>query len=131
MAEDVGRNLQLKKGSAVIAGLRSKTFAWNGEPVDITNDDDSGFRTLLANSRGNEFIDVSFEGVSTDATLKDIALNPNTSKQLNDITLEFQDGGWISGNFNLVNLEITGPYQDAITFSGSLQSSGAWTYTPA
>ena len=37
----------------------------------------------------------------------------------------------MAGDFFLNSLEETGPYNEAVTFTASLQSSGVFTYTPA
>jgi len=130
MAKNVGRNLKMKKGGVVIAAVRTKGVSWSGEPIDTTNDDDSGFRTLLASAIGQEQIDLSVEGLSDSNVFRNIALDPSQSKQLGDITLEYPDGETISGNFQLASYEESAPYNEAITFTGSLQSSGQWVYTP-
>lgn len=129
MAASAGRELLIKKGVSVIAGVRTKTVTINGEPIDITSDDDSGFRTLLA-SAGLRSIDLSVEGVTKDATLRAIVAGVS-SQLLTDITVEYPNGDTIEGDFYLVNIEESGEYQDALTFSASLQSSGAFTYTSA
>ena len=129
MAASAGRELLIKKGVSVIAGVRTKTVTINGEPIDITSDDDSGFRTLLA-SAGTRSIDLSVEGVTKDATLRAIVAGVS-SQLLTDISVEYPNGDTIDGDFYLVNIEESGEYQDAVTFSASLQSSGPFTYTPA
>ena len=129
MAANIGRNFKIKRGSTVIAGVRSKGAAFNGEPVDVTSDDDAGFRTLL-NDVGVESIDLSVEGVTKDNDLRSAALS-GTSLMLTDVNLEWPNGDTLSGNFFLSSLEETGPTQDAVTFSATLQSSGEWTYTAA
>lgn len=129
MAASAGRELLIKKGVSVIAGVRTKTVTINGEPIDITSDDDSGFRTLLA-SAGLRSIDLSVEGVTKDATLRAIVAGVS-SQLLTDISIEYPNGDTIDGDFYLVNIEESGEYQDALTFSASLQSSGPFTYTPA
>ena len=131
MAKAIGRTLVIKKGGTKLAAIRTKTVAWNGEPVDVTTDDDSGFRTLLSNAIGQEQIDLSGDGVAIDSILRDIAFDPALGKQLTDITIEFPDGEIISGNFQFVSFEEVGPYQEAMTFTYSMQSSGQWTYTAA
>lgn len=128
MAASSGRELLIKKGASVIAGVRTKTITINGEPIDVTSDDDSGFRTLLA-SAGIRSIDLSVEGVTKDAVLRAIVAG-TSSQLLTDITIEYPNGDVIDGNFYLVNIEESGEYQDAVTFSASLQSSGEFTYTP-
>ena len=131
MAKSIGRNLKIKKGGTVIAAVRAKSISWAGEPVDITTDDDAGFRTLLSDAQGQEQIDISGDGVTTDSIFRDIALDPATSKHLTDITLEWETGEIIAGDFRLASYEETGPYNEARTFTFSLQSSGQWVYTPA
>lgn len=134
MAANVGRNLLVKKGGTVIAGIRSKSISINGSPIDITTDDDLGYRTLLEEA-GEKSIDISFDGIVKDATLRDIVLGGTTSQYLTDITVEYPirsgetTADTIAGDFFLTNVDETGTYNDSITFSAALQSSGQWTYT--
>jgi len=130
MPKATGRELVIKKGSAIIAAIRNKTISWNGEPIDVTTDDDAGFRTLL-DAQGQENIDISGDGITDADILKDIALDPTASKLLTDITIAWVDStAIIAGDFKLISYEETGPYQDSRTFTFSMQSSGLWTYTP-
>jgi predicted secreted protein len=128
MAAANGRELKILKNSVAIAGVRTKTVAIAGEPIDITTDDDLGYRTMLAEA-GTYSIDLTVDGVTKDAELRGIILTGG-SLLLTDITIEYPDGSEISGDFFLASVEDSGEYADAITFSASLQSSGAWTYTP-
>ena len=128
MAASSGRELLIKKGASVIAGVRTKTVTINGEPIDVTTDDDSGFRTLLADP-ATRSIDLSVEGITKDASLRAIVAGAGP-QLLTDITIEYPNGDVISGDFYLVSVEESGEYQDAVTFTASLQSSGAFTYTP-
>lgn len=135
-AAKVGREFLIKKNSVVLAGVRTKSFSFAGEPIDITTDDDTGFRTLMAES-GQEAIDISVEGLTKDTVLRAAALTGSAGLMLTDITLNFPKTGTqvttgdvIAGSFFLSSLEESGTYNDAMTFSASLQSSGAWTYTP-
>jgi len=129
MPANVGRNLKIKRGGTVIAAVRNKSLSMAGEPIDITSDDDSGFRTLLAEA-GQRSIDMSVEGVTKDSVLR-IAMLSGSSLLLTDITVEWPNGDGLSGDFFLNSLEESGAYNDAVTFSGSLQSSGEYTFTPA
>jgi len=127
MAAGYGRELLIKKGSTVIAGVQTKTVSINGEAIDITSDDDSGYRTMLANP-GTLSLDLSVEGVSKDATLRTIIANGG-SCMLTDITITYADGKVIAGDFFMSSFEDNGTHNDAVKFSCSLQSSGAFTYT--
>ncbi len=129
MVANVGRDLLLKTGSTVLAGLRTKGVAVNGEPIDITTDDSSGFRELL-DEAGTMSLDISVDGITQDNELRQAILT-NNSLTLSDVNLEYPNGDTLSGTFLLTSFEESSPYQDAITFTATLMSSGQWTYTPA
>ena len=124
-----GRKFLIKKGSAVIASVRSKTVTINGEPVDVTNDDDDGYRRLL-DDPATRSVDISVEGLMDEETLRAAAVGAGTLK-LTDINVEWPDGATLTGDFFLTSVEETGSYNDAAQFSASFQSSGQWTYTAA
>nr|BDD44160.1 hypothetical protein 27 [bacterium] len=129
MAAYKGRKFLLKKDGTVLAGIRTKSFAVNGEPIDITSDDDDGFRKLLEEA-GQYQLDISFDGIVKDDTLRAIIL-AGGSLMLSDITMEMPDQDpamELSGDFFLSDLEESGTYNEAVTFSGTLQSSGKWNY---
>lgn len=130
MTADVGRNLLFKKGELVFAaGLRTKTFTINNNPVDVTSDDDSGYRQLLEES-GEKQIDISLEGVTKDDTLIEAATGTGQTL-INECTIELPSGATITGDFRFNNLELGATYNDAITFTATVQSTGEFTYSPA
>ena len=136
MAAKDGRSLLLKKGGTVIAGLRNVTFSYNNENIDVTSGEDSGVQTLIA-AAGQENVSISFDGITKDGVLRDIALGSAT-KLFTDVTIEWPifdtatnaDPADLSGDFKLSSYEEGAPYNDAITFSATLDSSAAWTYDP-
>ena len=128
MAKEIGRNLIIQKNSVTIASVRSKSFSWAGETIDVTDDDLSGVRELLP-VFGSEALEISVEGLANSAVFRDIALTRATSKVLTDISLERVGRTFsITGSFVVVSYEESGTYNDAITFSCTLQSNGNWTY---
>lgn len=129
MPANIGREFVIKRGTTAIAGVRTKSLSFNGEPIDVTTDDDTGFRTLLATA-GQKSVDMSVEGLTKDALFREAALS-GTSLMLTDITVEYPNGDSLSGDFFLNSVEESGTYNDAMTFTASLQSSGTFTYTPA
>lgn len=129
MPANIGRKLLIKRGSTVIAGVRTKSLTTTGDPVDITTDDDSGYRTFLAEA-GQRALDTTVEGLTKDSELRSTALT-GTSLLLTDVNIEFPNGDTITGDFFFNNFEEAGEYNNAVTFSASFQSSGQWTYTPA
>ena len=124
MAATIGRSYLIKKAGTDLAGVRTKSLSINHEPVDITTDDEAGFRTLLG-AVGESSFELSVDGVTKDSVLFDVATSSAT-KLLTDITIEHPNGT-ISGDLYLASYEETGAYNDAITFSATFQSSGEWT----
>ncbi len=126
---DSGRDLLILKNNTAIAGAREAGISIDNSPVDITSKSDAGYRTL-ADFAGTRAMDISVSGVWADKTIRDQAIGTG-SMLLTDITIEFADGGEVSGDFYLASYEETGPHETEVTFTASLQSSGAWTYTTA
>ena len=113
-----------------VGGLRSTSITLNDEAVDVTNKDSSGNRTLLADG-GIHSMSVSGSGVFTDAasetTLKD-AMNASAFKNFEVIIPDF---GTYQGAFMVATLEYAGEYNGEVTYSVTLESSGAVTFTSA
>ena len=128
MAASSGRTLTIKEGSDVLAsGAQTKTVTVNNEPVDITSDCDDGYRTLL-DVTGQSSVDISIEGVTKDERLLEASVTGQVF--LEDITVEWSTGATLVGDFYLANYEDNGTYNDAVKFTASLQSSGAYVFTP-
>lgn len=128
MAANVGRLMTIARGGGVIAGVRTKSFSIANEPIDITTDDDSGYRTLLEESAQRQ-IDASVEGLTKDDDLVAAALSGTVL--IDDCTITLPSGATITGDFRLNSVEIGAEYNNAITFTAELHSSGEWEYTPA
>lgn len=131
MTAFVGRKAILSMGSPLVAvaALRTKTLTMANEPVDITSDDDAGFRKLLQDP-GTKTLDISFEGVAKDVPSLNALITLATSGTdiLDNFSLLFPAIGTIAGEFIVSSFEIGAPYNEAATFSCSLQSAGAYTF---
>lgn len=123
----VGRELKLTRGGFVIAGVRTKGFSINRNPVDITNDDDDGYRALLVDP-GEIQIDLTVDGVTKNSELREASLS--TNPVFEDLTLEWPDGFTLTMDWFLASFEENGAYNEAITFSAQFQGSGIPTVTP-
>jgi hypothetical protein len=129
------RDLLINKGASALLGINAKSMAVAGEPIDITTDEDNGYRLLL-DVPGTKTLDISFSGVTKDLVMRGIILTGN-GLLLTDIEIEFPitgaqitTGDTITGNFFFNGWTENGGGSDgAIEFDGTLQSSGAWTYT--
>ena len=132
MAAQKGAALLLKintTGSTyvTVGGLRSTSITLNDEAVDVTNKDSSGNRTLLADG-GVFSMSVSGSGVFTDATTEEtmrVAMNASTFKNFQILIPDF---GTYTGAFMVASLEYAGEYNGEVTYSVTLESSGAITY---
>lgn len=135
MAGGIGRQAIISAGGSVLAGIRTKTLSYAGTSVDISSGEDDGYRLLLAES-GRKTVDISIEGVEKDGVLRDLTLGGG-DVMFEDFELEWYlndpvntTKAKITGTFRLESYEEGQPYEEEVTFSGNLVSSGAWTYTP-
>jgi predicted secreted protein len=129
MPEALGRTLTISMGGTVVAGVQQKSVTCSVEGIDVSTDDDVGFRKFLS-SGGEQTFDISFDGVEKDSVLRDQYMADGLSQE-KAIILTWEDGSTVTGNFFWPNYEETGSYKDKITFSGSLQSSGPYVYVAA
>jgi len=128
MVANVGRKLTIERDGTIIAGVRTKNFTINNEPIDVTTDDDDGFRRLLEES-GEKQIDMTVEGLTKDDDLIKTAANGGTL--IEQYTINLPSGAAIEGDFRLNNVEQGAEYNEAITFTAEIHSTGEWTFTEA
>lgn len=129
MTAQVGRlvTLSLLAGTVetLIAALTSKELTVNDEPVDITSDDDDGWRALLADTSGTRSVDISCEGVLKSnqvGTLIEVG---------DDVELVFEVPGIrkYTGTFRVTSFNIGAETAEGATFSAQFQSSGAVSFS--
>ncbi len=133
MAGTASRDLLILKNATAIAGVNSKSLSIAKEPIDVTTDEDNGYRTLLAQA-GTKSLDISFSGVTKDNLLREL-ITTEQSQLLTDITIEYPPiapavaGDTITGDFYFNGFTENGGGSDgAVEFDGTLQSSGPWVY---
>tara|TARA_R100001198_G_C5237577_1_gene215248 strand:- start:499 stop:903 length:405 start_codon:yes stop_codon:yes gene_type:complete len=125
-----GRDLTIDWDSTTLVGVRTRGVTNSNEMVDVTNDDDSGWRTLLA-TPGVKAVEVTVGGISSDEVLLAEFYNASTSGETLKVDLpsSLNNPGNITGTFHLASFEITGEHDGAVEFSSTFNSSGAVTYT--
>lgn len=126
MAAQSGREIYISKGATRLLGGRAKSLTLNGETVDVTNDDSTGWRELLAEF-GVKSVDAEVEGVLKDSVL----IAAWFAEGLEAYTVTITGIGTFTGNWMLSSVPLSGSHDGEITYSGSLQSSGTITFTPA
>ena len=134
MAAQRGKALLLKVDISgtmtTIGGMRSTSMTLNDEAVDITNKDSGSQRELLP-AGGILSMSITASGVFTDSTAEQTlrsAYGTSTFKSYNVIV---PDLGTYAGTFRIASLEYAGEYNGEATYSVTLESSGAVTFTAA
>lgn len=135
MSQFAGRRLRVKRAGEYIASVRSKSVNAAASAIDITNDDDDGWRKFL-NEPGVRTVDVPVEGVFNPALHQSLLVELFEGPWIQADTIEINvvngvaTGGTLTGDFRLNSVSFTGPTSEAASFSAELQSSGEITYTP-
>jgi len=129
MAAEYGRKVIFTWDAAPILGVREKSLSINGEPVNVTSDEDSGWQTLLTED-AEVSVSVELSGVTKDTILRKAKLDGGASLT-GAVTLTYENGDEIAGTFQLGPYSEGQPYNEAVTFTASLMSNGVVTYTVA
>ena len=134
MAAQLGKALLLKVDISgtmtTIGGMRSTSMTLNDEAVDITNKDSGSQRELLP-AGGILSMSITASGVFTDSTAEQTlrsAYGTSTFKSYNVIV---PDLGTYAGTFMIASLEYSGEYNGEATYTVTLESSGAVTFSAA
>lgn len=126
MAATAGRSVTFAWNGAAVTGVREKGIALNGEALDVTSDEDSGWQTLLSVA-GQNSLEISLSGVTKDRRLMDDWFAGTRTRTA---SLTYPDGTIISGSFYIDNFKLGTPYNEAQTFDCVLKSTGTPSYTP-
>ena len=135
MAAQKGSALLLKIGNGgspetftTVGGLRSTEISLSDETVDVTNKDSSGNRTLLADA-GIASVSISGSGVFTDAASETALKNAWNSATLSNYQVIIPDFGTYEGAFQVTALSYAGEFNGEVTYSVTLESSGAVAFS--
>jgi TP901-1 family phage major tail protein len=124
-----GRKLRISRAGTAIVGARTDSVTINNEPIDITDKDDAGWRTMLADV-GVRSLSCEVEGVLKNATLLGIGVG-TSSALLEACTAEVEGIATFSGNFYLQSIALGAEQADTVTFTATLESAGTVTATIA
>jgi TP901-1 family phage major tail protein len=138
MTAQKGRSFLLKvdNGSGTyntIGGVQSLSMVINNEPVDISNADSAGIRTLLENA-GLTSVDITCSGIYLDTDtnglhrVRAVAL-ANTFTNFKFVTPGSTNDGDFSGSFHISSFELNAEYNGTGKNSIKLASAGAITFT--
>ena len=134
MAAQRGKALLLKVDISgtmtTIGGMRSTSMTLNDEAVDITNKDSGSQRELLP-AGGILSMSITASGVFTDSTAEQTLRSAYGTSSFKSYNVIVPDLGTYAGTFMIASLEYAGEYNGEATYSVTLESSGAVTFTAA
>lgn len=113
-----------------VGGLRTTSFTHNNQTVDATNKDSGAWRELLEGA-GVRSISISGSGVFTDSAAEETVRGYAVNNSIQNYELTFGNGDKLSGAFQITSYQRAGTYNDAETYSITLASAGAVTFTTA
>ena len=133
MAAQKGKDLLVKintSGSTydTVGGLRSTSISINDEPVDITNKDSANARTLLATA-GTSSMTISGSGVFVHDAQIQLIRGSLANGAFKNFQLVIPDLGTYQGAFMIASLEFAGEFNGEVTYSLTLESSGAISFS--
>ncbi|MFN7177114.1 MAG: phage tail tube protein [Thermaurantiacus sp.] len=127
MAGRIGRKVDFRWGGSLVPGVREKSAACNGAPINVSSDESDGWQYLLAEA-GENSVTISISGVTKSDALKQAWFSGNRTEA---VTMGYPDGGELEGQFFMASYTEGEPYNEASTFQAELQSTdGAVSYTP-
>lgn len=130
MAGFNGREMTVDWDSVVLAGVRTRGVSISNEYVDVTNDDDNGWRTLLADP-GLRSVEVTVGGITKNEILIAEIMKASITGEPLEVNLPsaLSVPGSVSGTFVCSAYEQTGEHDGAVEFSATFMSAGVVTYT--
>jgi len=135
MAAQKGKDLLLKVDGTgtgtftTIAGLRSRTLAFNAETVDITHAESSGQWRELLSGAGARSARITGAGIFKDAASDEIVRSYLFNGTVRDWQVVVPDFGTVQGPFQFTSLELTGRHDGEIAFEIALESAGLIAFT--
>lgn len=134
MAAQSGKNMLLKldqtgSGSFLtVAGLRTRTLAFNASTVDTTDQESAGrWRELLAGG-GVKRASLSGAGVFKDSAADAQIRSLFFAGTIRNWQLVLPDFGTVAGPFQIVALEFSADHAGEVTFDLALESAGEVTF---
>lgn len=123
-----GRSVRISRAGSNIVGARADSVTINNEPLDITDKDDSGWRTMLADA-GVRTVSCEIEGVLKDTVLLADGVGTPTTALLKECVVTISGIGTLTGDFMLQGLQIGAEQADVTTFTATLESGENMTAT--
>jgi TP901-1 family phage major tail protein len=111
-----------------VGGLQASSIKLDNQAFDTSNVISGNWRQLLANA-GISSITISGGGIFTDAASEKTVRGYAFSNSINNYQFVFANGDYLTGAFQIVSYERDGNYNDVETYSITLDSAGAISFT--
>lgn len=121
----IGREITATVGGQTLVGVQTKGVTFNNEPLDVTDDGDSGWQELLAKP-GRKSIEYAISGVTKNLELINTYFQTSNTMA---VAITYPDGSTLAFDGFLSALSHTGAENELDTFDATLMSSGAPTFT--
>lgn len=137
MAAQKGKDLLVKldaigEGTFItVAGLRTRSLAFNSRSVDVTNADSAGQWRELLEGAGVRSASVSGRGIFRDSTSDANVRQVFFDAAIKTWQIVIPDFGTVAGAFQITALEYAGEHDGEVTFDMALESAGALVFTAA
>lgn len=135
MSAQSGKDMLLKldqtgSGSFItVAGLRSKSLAFNAASIDITDAESAGRWRELLSGGGIKRAAVTGSGIFKDQTSDAEVRTLFFGGTIRNWQLVIPDFGTVEGPFQIVALEFSADHAGEVTFDIALESAGALSFT--
>jgi TP901-1 family phage major tail protein len=118
--------------SVTLAGVRTRGLTVTSDYVDVTNDDDAGWRVLLSDPAVRS-VESQVGGITKNDVLLADLMAANIASAPLEITLPsaLATKGTLTGTFLISSYEQNGEHDGAVEFSATFMSTGVVTFTPA
>jgi len=137
MAAQKGKDLLLKIDSdgmgnfVTVAGLRSRSIAFNAETVDITHQESAGqWRELLVGA-GVKGARIAGSGVFKDAASDELVRATFFGGVVRDWEIVVPDFGTVAGAFEITSFELSGRHDGEVAFELAVESAGLLAFSAA
>lgn len=115
----------------VVAGLRSRSIAFNRETVDVTNANSTGVWRSLLDGCGVRSATISGDGVFADDAGAEAIRDAAFERETRDAKILIPGFGTFEGPFIVSQFNTGGEYNGAVTLSMTLESAGEITFASA
>jgi predicted secreted protein len=123
----LGRQLKILKDGIPIAACQSKSVTRNNEMIDVSGEEDDGFKHFLEAIDTKEIV-IQVDGIMQADHWHQLIV-PKLNAELIDVDIEFPNGYVIYGHEGayITALSLTGEYRGAARFSATIVLSGEFS----